>query len=338
MALKLSDDLLKADEYMNSLIDLEVENKSADIGFDDKTQSFNAWLNREIWDHDDELIKADGWDLSVHDLNPVMMWVHKYDEKPLGNSLWTKRKLKEDPPGLLWRPSFTTETQEGVDTYKLYKARVLRAFSAGFKQKEIDKTTDKKGRSIYTKTLLLEGSAVPIPANFLSLTLALENDFVKSVILKKSFDDILSRTDSRLFQTDMTDNEFEYIEKSFGTVKDRKKVIPKQMADPDDISVIWKKATEIQAIQKNIGSGYVTICIDRIEVSQTDPEYQLWETRNLERKDKHTIDASEFEDDHDIDIEDDDLEQVEVDIEALDEVEVDIEQLADVGDVGIKLE
>lgn len=223
MALKLSDQLLQTDIYLNTLDDFELQAKQN--GFNDEDQSFPAWLNREIWDHDDELLEAKGWDMSVWDLNPMLMWAHNYDAKPLGVGQWAVRKLKEEPPGLLWRPSFTKVTDEGVEVYKLYKARVLRAFSAGFKPKEIDRDSDKKGRWIYKKMLLLEGSAVPIPANFLSLTLALQNDFIKSKILKTSFEDVLSRTDPRLFQTDISDREVEYIEKSLGKLKIRHKSI-----------------------------------------------------------------------------------------------------------------
>lgn len=223
MALKLSDDLLQTDIYLNTLDDFESQAKQN--GFNDDDQSFPAWLNREIWDHDDELLEAKGWDMSVWDLNPMLMWAHNYDAKPLGVGQWAVRKLKEEPPGLLWRPSFTKVTDEGIEVYKLYKARVLRAFSAGFKPKEIDRESDKAGRWIYKKMLLLEGSAVPIPANFLSLTLALQNDFIKSKMLKNSFEDVLSRTDSRLFQTDISDREIEYIEKSLGKLKIRRKSI-----------------------------------------------------------------------------------------------------------------
>jgi HK97 family phage prohead protease len=223
MALKLSDDLLQTDIYLNTLDDFESQAKQN--GFNDDDQSFPAWLNREIWDHDDELLEAKGWDMSVWDLNPMLMWAHNYDAKPLGVGQWAVRKLKEEPPGLLWRPSFTKVTDEGIEVYKLYKARVLRAFSAGFKPKEIDRESDKAGRWIYKKMLLLEGSAVPIPANFLSLTLALQNDFIKSKMLKTSFEDVLSRTDSRLFQTDISDKEIEYIEKSLGKLKIKHKSI-----------------------------------------------------------------------------------------------------------------
>jgi HK97 family phage prohead protease len=224
MALKLSEELLQADIYCNSLDDLDMQNKQ--VGFDDENQAFTQWLNREVWDHDDELLLAKGWDLSVFDLNSVVMWAHNYDQKPLGTAQWAVRKLKEQPPGLLWRPQLTKETQEGIDTYKLIKARVLRAASAGFKPKEIDRESDKRGW-IYIKMVLLEGSIVPVPANFMALTLALENDFIKSKMIKESLDDILSRTDSRLFQNDIPDKEIEYIEKSFGKMKENHKIIKK---------------------------------------------------------------------------------------------------------------
>lgn len=120
-----------------------------------------------------DIVVPDGVDLRNYRKNPVILFAHDYSIPPIGSAMWVKKVDN----GLLAKPRFAS-TQLAQDIKTLYDEGHMRAWSIGFMVREwepIDKVNDPqgwKGRR-FTKTELLEFSAVPVPANPEALSLAL---------------------------------------------------------------------------------------------------------------------------------------------------------------------
>ena len=130
--------------------------------------------SNETLDHYQEVIKADGWDLSVYTRNPVVLDTHHSGsiERILGRS--TQVGVRDGQ--LVNTVHFALENPLGALAYKLAKGGFLRAQSVGFIPKEWVNGKGNDGpRRTYTKSLLTEISLVPVPANP-SATMALEPD------------------------------------------------------------------------------------------------------------------------------------------------------------------
>lgn len=108
----------------------------------------------------DSILQA-GWDLSEFTANPVMLYQHRADE-PVG--IW--RDVRIEGGNLTGEPVFhPAEINPFAGRLeKLYRARMLRAFSVGFVPLEFDPMPDGNGW-IIKRAKLLECSAVTIPAN-----------------------------------------------------------------------------------------------------------------------------------------------------------------------------
>ena len=114
-------------------------------------------------DRDGESLLIKGLDTKNYLNNPVVLWGHKYDEPPIGKAV----KLTKTKDGQL-----TARVQFAIDEYpfahliyKLWKGGYGAGFSIGFIPKEVEGDT-------FTKSEMLEFSAVTVPANAEALTLA----------------------------------------------------------------------------------------------------------------------------------------------------------------------
>jgi HK97 family phage major capsid protein len=117
-------------------------------------------------DRHGEVVDIEGIDLSNYEKNPVVMWAHDYNLPPIGKTLEVKKEKMGKKMVLKTVMEFATEISDlAKEVYSLYKGGFLNAFSIGFMPKETDGDT-------YTKSELLEYSAVAIPANPNALLLA----------------------------------------------------------------------------------------------------------------------------------------------------------------------
>ncbi len=114
-----------------------------------------------------DIVEPDGMDLGNYRKNPVILWAHDYTLPPIGSSLWIRRQEH----GLLAKPRWAS-TEFAQQIKLLYDEGHLRAWSIGFLVKEwepiVAKDKDGQERTTgyrYTKSELLEFSAVPVPAN-----------------------------------------------------------------------------------------------------------------------------------------------------------------------------
>ena len=121
-------------------------------------------------DRDGDSVLAKGGDLRAFRKNPVVLWAHDYSQLPIGKALHVR--ATED--GLGWRAKTQyaprPDSHEGnwfaSDVFAMVKGGFLNSKSIGFIPTKIEAVeVDKKQILEIKKWVLLEYSAVPVPAN-----------------------------------------------------------------------------------------------------------------------------------------------------------------------------
>jgi HK97 family phage prohead protease len=140
----------------------KIEGRMAVKELNDAEGSFIAVATAEVLDRDNEIVKIDGLDYSAYLKNPVVTWMHNWDEIPVGRVLWI-RKVTEDVPKLLVKIQLHRKTELSQTLWELIKEGYIKAVSITFKVYDFEDSRD--GVRIYTKTELMEIAIVSIPAN-----------------------------------------------------------------------------------------------------------------------------------------------------------------------------
>ena len=117
-------------------------------------------------DRTGDIIEVSGWELDVADIKEIPFQpFHDYDKFPFGRLVGWK-KTDALYIGVEFAPR---EISEDADiAYKMYKSGFMSKVSVGFKPVDYEKIVDEKGIISgwrYTKQILLELSAVTVPAN-----------------------------------------------------------------------------------------------------------------------------------------------------------------------------
>ncbi len=143
-------------------------------------------ISSEIVDRDREVMLVKGLDLKWYRKNPVVMYGHSHVGLPIGKNQW----IRKDKGRVMAKTIFATEDQNPLaeQVYQLFKGGFLRAWSVGFivlesRDPKPDEFEDPVTRVI-TKWVLLEYSAVPVPANMEALTTAVGKGLSLSKELK----------------------------------------------------------------------------------------------------------------------------------------------------------
>lgn len=113
-------------------------------------------------DRDNDIVKADGWDLAPYRENPVVLWAHQDKELPIGRSV----KTWVQGGALKSVCEFATAEMnpKAANVYELVKGGFLRGNSVGFRPIEFADAPQRKGID-FTKQELYEYSVIPIPSN-----------------------------------------------------------------------------------------------------------------------------------------------------------------------------
>ena len=120
------------------------------------------------------------WELSNFKQNPVYMWGHDYTRAPIGivPRIWVENgKALNGGPALMNLVQFDESDPFAVDIKGKFQRGILKAQSVGFRPLEANSVRDADGRFEgyeFTKSELLEISAVSIPANQMALRKAAE--------------------------------------------------------------------------------------------------------------------------------------------------------------------
>lgn len=168
-------------------------------------------------DRHGEIVDIDGIDLKNYEKNPVVMWAHDYSLPPIGKTLsLTKEKIGKKMVLKTVMEFATGISDLAREVYNLYKEGFMNAFSIGFIP------LDEEGNT-YTKSELLEYSAVPIPANPNALLLAkakgIDTDILDCYIRSmKNIKQILEKEVG-----DLTLNEVEVLKSNVSELTDEQK-------------------------------------------------------------------------------------------------------------------
>lgn len=129
-------------------------------------------ISNETVDSYNDVIKADGWDLSRYEKNPVVLWAHDSRQPPVAQA----PSIGVVGKNLVAAAEFATaETYAFADTvYRLLLGKFLRATSVGFFPKKWIYDEDRGGFDLIENELF-EFSIVPVPANPEALALALKS-------------------------------------------------------------------------------------------------------------------------------------------------------------------
>jgi len=132
---------------------------------------FEFILSTEDVDRAGDIVRQN-WELAAFNRNPIALWAHDH-ERPIGN--WVNVGVKGGK--LTGRLDFAERgTSSFIDMLRgLVEQRILRAVSVGFKPLARELRLDQNERVLgytFTKSELLEGSLVSVPANANALALA----------------------------------------------------------------------------------------------------------------------------------------------------------------------
>jgi hypothetical protein len=147
------------------------------------TVDVTCFMTTDTVDADDEIMLPAGADLSRFEKNPVLLLCHGYGQPgshhplPIGKVLGTKRR----PNGILGQVKFAESSPMGREVKGLFVEGMFRSFSIGFRSLESSRLTREEAATrpdwkaayertggkilVHRKWLLLELSAVPLPAN-----------------------------------------------------------------------------------------------------------------------------------------------------------------------------
>jgi len=176
------------------------ENQTIIASVEQTEKGMRAVASTSTLDRQGESIDQNGWNLKNFKKNPVLLWAHNHDEPPIG----TAKNIKIEGTGkqakLTFEPVFHDITDKAKAVGKLFAEGVMNSFSVGFMPLEADGNT-------FTKSELLEISAVGVPANPEARTMAykslksagFEKDVIKAVGINES-DEKIAQLEDELSQ------------------------------------------------------------------------------------------------------------------------------------------
>lgn len=232
--------------------------------FDDEARTFTAIASTPIVDRGGDTIDQSGWELGNFVKNPVIPWAHDYYQPPVARAT----EIGINNKGYL---QFTYQAPpEGVypfaDTiWNLYRNQFMFAFSVGFKP--LEQSGDWQSGYNFSKSELLEISAVVVPANPQALTLAHKMGIIDVPHLKtmkdkimataKNIDDVLekaskttatdgsAKNDDQSQVAEQLEDQLDEAEQNAGTETAEKPVVtPPAEAATDDESTAANTSTE----------------------------------------------------------------------------------------------
>ena len=179
--------------------------KPGDIKIEDGERAAVRYVNTADVDRDNEIVMPDGLQTKDFLKSPSVLYAHDYRGLPIGKDIWLKLVK-----GKGWLAKTIYAKHElANDVYNLVKDKFLNTNSIGFIPLESVKPDNKKWdkvkakliaeygikeklidkvKRIYTNSILLEHSDVPIPSNINALNIAVGKGLIKSDQLIKDLE------------------------------------------------------------------------------------------------------------------------------------------------------
>ena len=130
---------------------------------DEEERTIEVIASTKARDRDNDTINPEGWDLSDYEKNPVILWAHDYSKPPIGKAIANWIQDGQLRQKIQFAPKEANPFAEQV--YQLYKGGYLSAVSVGFDPVDWDWSDEEEGNIDFEQQVLLETSAVPVPAN-----------------------------------------------------------------------------------------------------------------------------------------------------------------------------
>jgi HK97 family phage prohead protease len=144
--------------YLKALIDPKSDDDGGYVSFIASTSEV---------DRMGDVIRQDGWELDRYRANPIVLFGHDHD-KPIGRAHNVRVERGALRADIEFAPAEVDEFAAKIG--RLVKAGFVRAVSVGFRP--LDAKPMKSGGYEFTKSELLEISAVSVPANASALAYA----------------------------------------------------------------------------------------------------------------------------------------------------------------------
>lgn len=159
------------------------------------TETKKAVASTSVVDRQGEVIDQNGWDLKNFKKNPLLLWGHDHTIPAIGNAKNIKIEGEGKKAKLTFEPVFHELTDIAKSIKALFDNGILNSFSVGFQPVESEGNT-------YTKSELLEISAVNVPANpearMLAYKALKKQGFKKDVIQDVTGIEIIEVKDKKL--------------------------------------------------------------------------------------------------------------------------------------------
>ena len=227
---------------------------------DEKEMTLTASVSTKAVDRMGDIVDPKGVDFKNFNRNPVVLFAHDYESPPIAKALWIKRSGDT----IVSKMKFA-DTEFAREIFAMYKDSFMRAFSIGFMAKAHERIEDKEGKFTgfnFTKTELLEFSAVPVPANPEALALAMQKGILKDESLiekmQKEFDDDEQKEDEKT-----NESSTEHVSKETVTVN-----IKTEESGLEDI------VAENKQLQERIKNLEIEICEAQYEIYKMLNQYQ----------------------------------------------------------------
>ena len=163
--------------------------KAADLTIEDGERAAIRFVNTADIDRDNEIVLPSGIQLNDFKKSPTVLYGHNYSGLPIGKDIW----IKNVPGKGILAKTVYAKHQLAEDVYNLVKEKFLNTSSIGFIPLEsvnpenkgwdklkiklmdeygLDEKMIDNTKTVYTKSILLEHSDVPIPSNINALNIA----------------------------------------------------------------------------------------------------------------------------------------------------------------------
>lgn len=160
---------------------MRVVKVAASMDFKDEERADISFITTDAVDRDFEVMLPKGGDFSQFRKNPVVTWAHKYDQLPVGRSLWLKREIKGSIDGWLAKTQYIIRPPDWGSSpwfadavWHMVRSGSLPGKSIGFiplqvrgpEEREIAARPALAGvKFIIAKWLVLEYAVAPVQSN-----------------------------------------------------------------------------------------------------------------------------------------------------------------------------
>lgn len=210
-----------------------------------------AVASTNVEDRHGEVVDNAGWVLNNYKKNPVMLWAHDHSLPAIGTAKNIRVTKSSGAPQLVFEPQFHDLTPEAAAIKAMFEgytdsegvdhAPILNSFSVGFRPVDTDGNT-------YTKSELLEISAVNVPANPEARVMAYksleEAGFEKDVI--KSVVGVVDTPD----QANDSEDKYEALMQEINALKDEVKALRGQSSKSNDAANPETRMHQLKTVDK----------------------------------------------------------------------------------------